>query len=204
MLQQCWCTLGCYGCTWSCTTQMCICDHDHLLVSSQASDSLFGVIFALSKLLGSTREWHHQHCSSNDPWSGLVTPQCSHAENSPISHHSHVGMHYTVQQKYLYFPGWLWWFLMPLTLNHVLFYYLRKTPNSCHAGTTTHYGLASATSLAVMASLVSYALKTLLWLLWDTSLFYIFLCYECEAGLKSLCRVPLCWWPQWAGTTPTR
>lgn len=31
---------------------------------------------------------------------------------------------------------------MPLTLNHVLFYYLRKTPNSCGAGIATWYGFA--------------------------------------------------------------
>lgn len=86
--------------------------------------------------------------------SGLVTPRYSQAGNRTSSHHSHTGTHYTVKQKYLYFPRWLQWFLMLLTLNHVLCYYLRKTPNVCWAGTAAWYGLVSATPREAMGSLV--------------------------------------------------
>lgn len=101
-----------------------------------------------------TREWHCRHHLPKEQWSTLVTPRYSQAGNRTSSHHSHTSTHYTVKQKYLYFPRWLQSFLMPLTLNHVLCSYLRKTPNTCWAGTTAWYGLASATPRAAMGSLV--------------------------------------------------
>lgn len=66
---------------------------------------LFQIVFALSKLLAIAREWHRQHHSPNKRRHGLVTPRCSQAENRTSSHHSHTSTHYTVKQKYLYFPG---------------------------------------------------------------------------------------------------
>lgn len=115
---------------------------------------LLQIVFASSKLFTIAREWHRRHCPPKKWRSGPVTPRCSQPGNRTRSHHSHTSTHYTVKQKYLYFPGWLQWFLVPLSLNHVLFYYLRKTPSSCRAGTATWDGFVSATPCAVMGSSV--------------------------------------------------
>lgn len=153
---------------------------------------LFQIVFALSELLTVAREWHCRHHLPKERWSGLVTPRCSQAGNRTSSHCSHTSTHYTVKQKYLYFPGWLWWFLMPLTLNHALFYYLRKTPNSCWAGSATWNSFASVTPRALKGSLVG------LWCLGKACHGLcgppLFVSNECKAKPKSLCRIPLCWW----------
>lgn len=114
-LQLCWSPPGHCVCRWSCSTWMCTWYQALRFFWGIFSGPFFWVTFALSKLLACAGEWLHQHHSPNDPQSSLVAPQCSLTENSPISHHSHTGMHYTVKQKYLYFPGWLGWFFMPLT-----------------------------------------------------------------------------------------
>lgn len=146
--------------------------------------------FSSSKLLTITREWHRWHHLPNERQSGLVTPRCSQAGNRTSSHHSYTSTHYTVKQKYLYFPGWLWWFLMPLTLNHVLLYYLRNTPNSCWAGSITWHGFTSATTHALMGTLVC------LWCLGKAChghcgprlFFYVFVSNEFKTGPKSPCH----------------
>lgn len=104
--------------------------------------TLFQMVCAVPELLAVTREWHCLHHLLKEQWSRLVTPRYSQAGNRTSSHHSHTSTHYTVKQKYLYFPRWLQSFLMPLTPNHVLCYYLRKTPNTRLAGTAAWYGLA--------------------------------------------------------------
>lgn len=129
---------------WVCGTQA----QAHLLVLA-----LFQMVSAVPQLLAVAREWHCRHHLPKEQGSRLVTPQYSQAGNRTSSHHSHTGTHYTVKQKYLYFPRWLQSFLMPLTLNHVLCCYLRKTPNTCWAGTAAWYGLLSATPRAAMGSL---------------------------------------------------
>lgn len=173
-------------------------DQDHCL-----GLLLFQIVFTLSELFTVTREWHRCHHLPNERWSGLVTPRCSQARNRTSSHHSHTGTHYTVKQKYLYFPAWLWWFLMLLTLNHVFCYYLRKTPDLCWAGSATSYSFVSATPHAVMGSLVC------LWRLgkaycghWRPRLFTSLSLVNVKLGPSPLAKSHCVGDLKWAGTTP--